>query len=328
MSAELTFNRITFRSRGQLRPGQLSAPKLINTTGGSAKVYESQIQIGKRTEKIALKFVPDKALADLARDERDVLHWLWRERGGHPNIVKFYGEINRKESTEVCGLAVELLAEDLAGYLKNKGSLPLDEVLTIGEQVAKGLAFSSEHGVKAHKDLKTENIMHRPETNEWVVVDFALAKKVRDENIIYGTPACMSPEQHRNEELDQRSDIFSFGLILHELLTGQHPVLREGEKIDDFLLWVTSLYKRKIEPKQEFPVLPKVSRSQYIQERLAAIVEKMCAPAKEDRYQDWPEVITDLKKLKQESSSFNEISGLIDEALFEAQPEAVEIEID
>jgi serine/threonine protein kinase len=158
----------------------------------------------------------------------------------HPNIATIYEELKEEEGVGYLVLEYvpgQTLAEQIA-----KGPLKLQEALTIALQIAEAVATAHEHDV-IHRDLKPGNIKITPE-DKVKVLDFGLAKAVGGEALdeqttvtepgrVIGTPAYMSPEQARGKPTDKRSDIWSFGCVLYEMLTATVPF--EGETISDTL---------------------------------------------------------------------------------------------
>jgi serine/threonine-protein kinase len=194
----------------------------------------------KLDRSVAIKSLPPevkdnpKALSRFTREAR-VLASL-----NHPNIATIYEELEEAEGVNYLVLEYvpgQTLAERIA-----KAPLKLEEALTIALQIAEAVAAAHEHDV-IHRDLKPGNIKITPEGNI-KVLDFGLAKAVGGETKnqqstvtepgrVIGTPAYMSPEQARGKPIDKRSDIWSFGCVLYEMLTGKVPF--EGETISDTL---------------------------------------------------------------------------------------------
>jgi len=196
---------------------------------------------------VAIKILPDLFAEDperLARFEREakLLASL-----NHPNIAAIYG---LHEAEGVRFLAMELVeGEDLARRLA-RGAVPMEEALAVGRQVAEALEAAHEHSV-IHRDLKPANIRITPE-GKVKVLDFGLAKAVDVESVpespslsptmttagtragvILGTAAYMSPEQARGKAVDRRGDIWAFGCVLFESLTGRQVF--SGETVSDTL---------------------------------------------------------------------------------------------
>lgn len=194
----------------------------------------------KLDRSVAIKSLPaevmsnPKARSRFAREAR-VLASL-----NHPNIATIYEEMEEAEGVGYLILEYvpgQTLAERIA-----KGPLKLEEALTIALQIAEAVAAAHEHDV-IHRDLKPGNIKLTPE-GKVKVLDFGLAKIVGGETTdqqttitepgrVIGTPAYMSPEQARGKPTDKRSDIWSFGCVLYEMLTGRVPF--EGKTTSDTL---------------------------------------------------------------------------------------------
>jgi len=204
-----------------------------------------------------LRDVAIKLLPDHFAEDSDRLSRLHREAQllasvNHPNIAQIYG----LEQVGSAGcIVMELVeGETLEQKLAN-GPLPLDEALEIARQVADALSAAHERGI-VHRDLKPANIKLTP--NGIVkVLDFGLAKAFGDRaqdrsqlstmptklsgsiaGAVVGTPAYMSPEQARGKEVDARTDIWAFGCVLYEMLTGRQAF--EGETVTDMLAKIVS----------------------------------------------------------------------------------------
>ncbi|MHC4483465.1 MAG: protein kinase domain-containing protein, partial [Planctomycetota bacterium] len=158
----------------------------------------------------------------------------------HPNIGVIHDIIEQTEGSAY--LVLEYVPGETLAERITKGPLKLQEALTIALQIAEAVATAHEHDV-IHRDLKPGNIKITPE-GRVKVLDFGLAKAVGGEAVnqqstvtqpgrVIGTPAYMSPEQARGKPTDKRSDIWSFGCVLYEMLTGKVPF--EGETISDTL---------------------------------------------------------------------------------------------
>lgn len=200
------------------RLGQYEISALLGV-GGMGEVYRARdTRLGRD---VAIKFLAPQLVQDpsfrlrLAHEARSAA------RLNHPNIVAVYdaGEEH-------------IVSEYVEGVtLRNIGTVPLRQAIDIGAQVAEGLAAAHAEGI-VHRDIKPENIMVTPQ-GRVKILDFGLAKpmasaaaaqsmvNVTQPGMVIGTLSYMSPEQVRGAAVDHRSDIFSLGLILHELLTGR-----------------------------------------------------------------------------------------------------------
>ena len=201
-------------------------------SGGMGEVYLAEDQ--RLSRKVAIKFLP----AEVATDERARQRLLREARTAatldHPNICAIY-EVGQDDSHSFIVLQY-IEGETLAASLKRQRP-DLRDALAIAAQVADALREAHARGV-IHRDIKPENIMLTTR-GQVKVLDFGLAKMLRDPGIlendaqtgsmlsipgmVMGTAPYMSPEQVRGEELDGRSDIFSFGTLLYEMLSGRRP---------------------------------------------------------------------------------------------------------
>ena len=213
--------------------------------GGMGEVYRATDT--KLNRDVALKVLPEAFAADrerMARFSREaqVLAWL-----NHPNIASIYG---LEDSDDKHALVLELVeGETLAERIKG-GAVPLEESLKIALQMAEALEAAHEKGI-IHRDLKPANVKITPE-GKIKVLDFGLAKALEPElspqeqansptltmeatqqGVILGTVGYMSPEQARGQAADRRTDIWAFGCVLYEALTGQRVF--GGETITDIL---------------------------------------------------------------------------------------------
>ena len=229
--------------------------------GGMGEVYRATDTKLKR--QVALKILPLSLAADsdrLARFQREaeVLASL-----NHPHIAAIYG----LEATDgVQAIVMELVeGEDLAQRIA-RGRIPLDEALPIAKQIAEALEAAHEQGI-IHRDLKPANIKVRAD-GAVKVMDFGLAKAMEpagsmlasgpmcptittpamtEAGMILGTAAYMSPEQARGQVVDKRTDIWGFGCLLFEMLTGTRPF---GEST------ITDTLARVLEREPEWTALP------------------------------------------------------------------------
>ncbi len=222
--------------------------------GGMGEVYRARDTTLNRD--VAIKVLPAAMASDperLARFKREaqVLASL-----SHSNIAHVYGFEGAAlpEGSTVHFLAMEMVeGEDLSERLK-RGAIPLDEGITIAKQIAEGLEDAHEHGI-IHRDLKPANIKITP-GGKVKVLDFGLARalegdassatansqmshsptmsrRMTEAGMILGTAAYMSPEQARGKPVDKRTDIWAFGVVLYEILTGRRAF--EGGDVTEVL---------------------------------------------------------------------------------------------
>jgi Tol biopolymer transport system component len=213
--------------------------------GGMGVVYRAEDRTLDR--QVAIKVLPDAFTGDperLARFEREarLLASL-----NHPNIAAIYG---LEEAEGKRFLVLELVEGQTLAEQLHRGPLPVEDTLEICRQIAEGLEAAHEKGI-IHRDLKPANIKVSPE-GKVKILDFGLAKAFHEEpaaadlsqsptvteqmsrpGVILGTAAYMSPEQARGKPLDKRADIWAFGVVLYEMLTGKQVF--GGETVSDTL---------------------------------------------------------------------------------------------
>ncbi len=204
-------------------------------------------------------------------------------RLNHPNIVTIY---DVGKSGDVAYIAMEFLqGRELRDIMNDSGLLPVDQVLDIVTQVAQGLAYAHEYEI-VHRDVKPSNIMVVRDGHA-KITDFGIARMassaVRTQTgMVLGSPKYMSPEQVMGKAIDQRSDIFSLGVMLYEMLTGQAPF--NGENINAIMY--QTLNAVPAQPSTLNPAVP---------EMINFIVAKALAKKLEDRYQNAKDLAADLR---------------------------------
>jgi len=264
--------------------------------GGMADVYLAEdLQLGRR---VALKVLLDEDRADEQARRR-----LEREARAaatldHPHICAVY-EVGEAEG--VAFIAMQYVEGQTLAARIAKGALDLPETLAIAIQVADALAEAHEHGI-LHRDIKPANIMLTPK-GQAKVMDFGLAKLGRangagqavtvsgltQPGAIMGTVPYMSPEQLRAGELDQRSDLFSAGIVLYEMLCGRRPFAESSSAAT-----ASAILTREPPPMARFaPDTPP---------ELERIVAKALRKNPEDRYQTAKDLLIDLRALSDEHS--------------------------
>ena len=214
--------------------------------GGMGEVYRARdSRLGRD---VALKVLPEAFSRDAERmirleREAKVLASL-----SHPNIASIYGV---EESNGGRALVMELVGGATLARRIGQGALPLDETLPIAKQISEGLEYAHERGI-IHRDLKPSNLKQTPD-GQVKILDFGLAKALEGETtelelqnsptlsaastrtgVLLGTAAYMSPEQARGKRVDRRADIWAFGCVLYEMLSGA-PAFG-GETTSDILV--------------------------------------------------------------------------------------------
>jgi Tol biopolymer transport system component len=213
--------------------------------GGMGQVYRARDT--KLNRDVALKILPDSFATDPDRLARFTREAQTLASLNHPNIAHIHG---LEESTEVRALVMELVeGEDLSQRIAH-GPIPIDEVLAIAKQIAEALEAAHEQGI-IHRDLKPANIKVRPDGTV-KVLDFGLAKAMEptgamavsvsmsptittpamtEAGMILGTAAYMAPEQARGKTVDKRADIWAFGVVVFEMLTGRRAFVGDDVSI-------------------------------------------------------------------------------------------------
>jgi serine/threonine protein kinase/Tol biopolymer transport system component len=239
-------------SASALESGARLGPYVIERllgSGGMGEVYQARDTTLNRS--VAIKVLPPPFVGDAERLAR-----LRREAQllaalNHPNIAQIHGF---EESTGVAALVMELVDGPTLGDRIAAGAIPLADALTIAKQIANALEAAHEHGI-VHRDLKPANIKIRDDGTV-KVLDFGLAKALdltpqssaaafssltspvgaTQPGFILGTAAYMAPEQARGKPVDKRADIWSFGCVLYEMITGTRAF--EGDEMTDTLALV------------------------------------------------------------------------------------------
>jgi serine/threonine protein kinase len=250
--------------------------------GGMGVVYKAQDTKLDRT--VALKFLPKHLLCDDEAKKRFELEAKAASALNHTNITTIY-EIDEVESE--CFIAMEYIEGKSIKKLIEEKTLSLKEVIDIAIQVCEGLVVAHEKGI-VHRDIKSDNIMVTSR-RQVKIMDFGLAKlkgasKVTKTGSTLGTLPYMSPEQVQGIEVDRRSDIFSLGVVLYEMITGQLPFKDEHEAAI-----IYSILNETPEPLARY--------KSNVPGELQRVVEKALAKDKGLRYQHADELAADLRRL-------------------------------
>ncbi len=266
--------------------------------GGMGEVYLAEdLKLGRR---VAIKVLTRELTENPERLQRFELEARAASALNHPNILTVY-EIG--ESAGARFIATEFIEGESLRQRIRRGRLELPEVLEIGIQIASALTAAHETGI-VHRDIKPENIMVRKD-HLVKVLDFGLAKLVKEEaaeldkeavtqallkttpGLVLGTITYMSPEQARGRDVDERTDIWSLGVVLYQLVTGSLPFA--GDTKSDVIASIL-----KTDPP------PLVHEAESVPRELEHIVSKALRKNREDRYQHIKDLLIDLKDCKQE----------------------------
>jgi serine/threonine protein kinase len=258
--------------------------------GGMGEVYKAiDTRLNRR---VALKF-----LTNALENNKDAKRQLIKEAQAvamldHPNICSVHSIEQVEDSHFIAMQFIE--GETLCETIASHDTTP-EEFRSIARQILSGVAFAHSHGV-IHRDLKPGNIMLTPD-GTIKVLDFGLAKIIPQKSLldtastedisqfsqagsIIGTVSYMSPEQLRGEKLDYRSDVFSVGIVLYELLSGRNPFKRDSHA--ETIAAVLASDPPPLDLSTEFPA------------SYSVIAEKCLAKKREDRFQSAAEILVEL----------------------------------
>ena len=260
--------------------------------GGMGEVYLAQDH--KLDRKVALKILPADVAVHPDRMKRFVREAKAASALNHPNIITIY-EIDEAGSARF--IATEFIEGETLRKRLRRGQITLSEALAVTTQVASALAAAHQAGI-IHRDIKPENVMLRAD-GLVKVLDFGLVKltagarsdpedetRIQSETepgMIMGTVAYMSPEQARGLPVDQRTDVWSLGVMLYEMISGRQPF--SGETTSDT---VANILRNEPEPLHMSELPTDVAR----------IVGKMLDKNPETRYATITDVVVDLKGLQ------------------------------
>jgi serine/threonine-protein kinase len=258
--------------------------------GGMGRVYKAYDKELDRT--VAIKVVREGAIGQADALKRFKQELVLASKISHKNILRIH------DMGEVAGVRFISMAyiqgKDLQHVIKENPKMPLERVLKFAQQIAEALAAAHAEGV-VHRDLKPQNLLIGND-DQVFVCDFGLAKSFEESAIgmtrtgaFLGTPRYMSPEQVEGKPADQRADLYAFGLILYEMVTGDVPFTGEST--------LKVMYQR-IQEKPKSPKLINADLPNWLVRIIMRCLEKDAA----DRYQSAYEILADLQGAKGQSS--------------------------
>jgi Tol biopolymer transport system component/predicted Ser/Thr protein kinase len=252
--------------------------------GGMGKVY--RVYDKKIDGEVALKLIKPEIAADKNTIERFRNELKLAREIAHRNVCRMY-DLNEEKGSQY--ITMEYVpGEDLKSMIRMSKQLSMITAISIAKQVCEGLVEAHRLGV-IHRDLKPSNVMVDKEGNSRIM-DFGIARSVKGKGItgagvMIGTPEYMSPEQVEGKEIDQRSDIYSLGIILYEMVTGRVPF--EGETA----LAIALKHKNDL-PKNPSEINPQIPKD------LNRMILRCMDKDKEKRYQSAGEAQSELENIE------------------------------
>jgi serine/threonine-protein kinase len=277
--------------------------------GGMGEVYLAEdTRLGRR---VALKILPPDFTSDEDRLRRFEQEALAASSLNHPNIITIH-EVGIEQGLRF--IASEFIEGETIRQILARGKIDTRKALDVCIQVASALVAAHSAGI-IHRDIKPENVMLRPD-GYVKVLDFGVVKlterfisqhtgplisgsEIKTEaDVVMGSPSYMSPEQARGLEVDARTDIFSLGVLLYEMIAGRRPF--DGETLSDIIV---SILERRPRPLSECAA--------DVSPRLEQAVDRALAKKRDERYQTVDEMLKDLRRVKQRA----DVEAGIDESV-------------
>ena len=280
---------------GPLVPGQPFGPRYhvirVLGAGGMGVVYHAWD--GELGVAVALKVIRPEVLGDPGSagevERRFKRELVLARQVTHKNVVRIH-DLGELEGIKYLTMPF-VEGEDLASVLKREGKLPVPRALLIAKQVASGLAAAHEVGV-VHRDLKPENIMIEAD-GDALIMDFGISRSVSASTgtatqmgAVLGTLEYMAPEQAQGVAVDHRADIYSFGLVMYDMLAGRQRIaLRDNNAMSEMMSRM-----------QQGPTALR-SLDPSVPEPFARIIERCLTALPDARYQATTELVKDLESL-------------------------------
>jgi Tol biopolymer transport system component/tRNA A-37 threonylcarbamoyl transferase component Bud32 len=258
--------------------------KILEKLGGGGMGIVYKAEDSKLGRTVALKFLPPELTRDPEAKKRFIQEAKAASALDHDNICTIY-DFSETEDGQLF-IAMAFYHGETLKYRITEGPLPIEQAVDIAAKIAIGLQKAHENGI-IHRDIKPANIMIASD-GRVKILDFGLAKLVGESRLTkmdqtLGTAAYMSPEQASGEEVDHRTDVWSLGVVLYEMLTGEIPF--KGD-IDHAIIY--SIVNETPTPPNKSPETDRM-------------VARMLAKSARERYQSCDEVITDLKRIRRDS---------------------------
>jgi serine/threonine protein kinase len=253
--------------------------------GGMGVVYKAEDL--KLPRSVALKFLPPHLSSDENAKKRFIHEAEAASALDHPNIGTIY-EIDETPDGRIF-IAMACYEGPTLKQMSGDGPLGMDKAIDIVSQIASGLAKAHESGI-LHRDVKPANVLLTTDGHA-KIVDFGLAKlagrtRVTRTGTTVGTVSHMSPEQARGGDVDSRSDVFSTGVVLYELLTGQLPFRGDHEAAVIYSIM-------NVDPE------PLAAHREGLPKDAQRVIDKALAKDRDDRYASASDLLADLKKLQE-----------------------------
>ncbi len=253
--------------------------------GGMGKVY--RVEDRKLKQEVALKLIKPEIASDRKNIERFENELKTARMIAHKNVCRMF-DLGESEGSHF--ITMEFVrGEDLKSMIRMSGQLGTATAIGIAKQICEGLTEAHRLGV-VHRDLKPSNIMIDRE-GQVRIMDFGIARSLQGKGItgagtMIGTPEYMSPEQVEGKETDQRSDIYSLGILLYEMTTGRLPFEAETP----FAVGIKQKSEAPGDPREINPQIP---------EDLGRLILKCLEKDKENRYQSANDVRTELERIEE-----------------------------